>query len=68
MDQMNPRELTGILLAYTESDLMTDEFLDQFDHQFRSKFEYMNPEDISKYYYCFTKNGHKGSGRFYKYL
>lgn len=30
----------------------------------------MNAEDISKYYYCFTKVGHtfKAEGRFYKYL
>jgi len=28
----------------------------------------MNAEDISKYYYCFTKLGFKGDGIFYKYL
>ena len=39
-----------------------------FEAQFHSRFEEMNPEDISKYYYCFTKIGHHGNGRFYKYL
>ena len=30
----------------------------------------MNPEDISKYFYCFTVagDGFQGDGRFYKYL
>ena len=28
----------------------------------------MNAEDISKYYYCFTKLGFKGSQKFYKNL
>ena len=28
----------------------------------------MNPEDTSKYYYCFTKLGFKGEGKFYKYI
>lgn len=28
----------------------------------------MNPEDISKYYYCFTRANFSGDGRFYKYL
>ena len=42
--------------------------LNMFEAQFHSRFEEMNPEDISKYYYCFTKIGHHGNGRFYKYL
>jgi hypothetical protein len=28
----------------------------------------MNAEDISKFYYCFTKLGFKGEGIFYKYI
>ena len=28
----------------------------------------MNSEDISKYYFCFTQNGFKGDGTFYRYL
>jgi hypothetical protein len=28
----------------------------------------MNAEDVSKYYYCFTKLGFKGEGTFYKYI
>lgn len=47
---------------------MDDNFLFHFERQFISKFETMNAEDISKYYYCFTKLGFKGSPRFYKYI
>ena len=28
----------------------------------------MNPEDISKFYYCFTVSDFYGTGRLYKYL
>ena len=28
----------------------------------------MTPEDISQFYYCYTKLGFKGDGLFYKYL
>ena len=101
--QMNPRELTTILMAYTDQGFFNDikdsyvipdtnpdkdenedteeeekqlqtntikniELLKAFEGEFKGKFEQMNPEDISKYYYCFTSIGHYGSGRFYKYL
>mmetsp|Transcript_19987 Transcript_19987/g.30746 ORF Transcript_19987/g.30746 Transcript_19987/m.30746 type:complete len:140 (+) Transcript_19987:1422-1841(+) len=46
-----------------------------FDQEFRLNHENMNPEDISKFYYCFTMAGAKGdnagfygSGKFYKNL
>jgi len=57
-----------LLMAYTEANLMDDALLKIFEQQFNSKFEQMNAEDASKYYYCFTKLGFKGDGRFYKYL
>ena len=57
-----------MLMAYTDSGLMNDALLARFEMQFKSKFEAMNAEDISKYYYCFTELGFKGEGTFYAYL
>lgn len=80
MDPMKPRELTSLLMAYTnegyfnvseDSGRMNNSMLlAHFENQFRSKHDMMNPEDISKYFYCFTVagEGFKGDGRFYKYL
>jgi len=62
------KEMTSILMAYTETKLLTDDFLEVYESVFKSKYEMMNPEDISKTYYCFTEAGFKGSGLFYKYL
>jgi len=56
------------LFAYTEAGLMSDDFLKCFELEFKGKFEAMNPEDVSKYYYCFTKLGFKGDGTLYKYI
>ncbi len=49
---------------------MTPDLLRHFENQFKSKYEDMKAEDISQYYYCFTKLGHaiNAEGRFYKYL
>jgi len=46
------------------------ELLREFQEQLRGKYEAMNPEDLSKAYYCFTKAGagFVGHGRLYKYL
>ena len=72
MDHLKPRELTSILMAYTEQGFFENDsspdFLLCFEKQFRSKFDMMNSEDISKYYFCFTQNGFKGDGTFYRYL
>ena len=55
-------------MAYTDANLMSDVLLKTFESEFKAKFEEMNAEDISKYYYCFTKLGFRGEGTFYKYL
>jgi hypothetical protein len=55
-------------MAYTETELMNDDLLKRFEQEFNSKYDMMNAEDISKYYYCFSKLGFKGDGSFYKYL
>jgi len=47
---------------------MSTRLVDAFDHEFKSKFEFMKPEDIAQFYYCFTKIGFAGTGPFYKYL
>jgi hypothetical protein len=83
---LKPRELTSILMAYSEQGffdgtqgsedssskdlvvLKNPELLAAFEKQFHARHEQMNPEDISKYYYCFTKANFSGNGRFYKYL
>jgi hypothetical protein len=52
----------------TESDCIDDQLMTIFEEEFKGKFEAMKPEDISQFYYCFTKAGFKGDGRFYKYL
>eukprot|EP00347_Sterkiella_histriomuscorum_P005962 403354597 len=70
MSVSQPKELVMMLMAYTETNLMNPRLLRCFENEFKSKHEDMNAEDISKYYYCFTKVGHefKAEGRFYKYL
>ena len=74
MDNMSPRELTTILLSYTEQgyfgDPSTSTFLKHFEKQFRSKHDMMNSEDISKYYHCFTllDSSFEVDGQFYRYL
>jgi len=76
---MKPRELVTILMAYTENGFFKDhteefqKFLNLFDMQFRSKHDVMNPEDISKYFYCFEKvklenDNYQVQGLFYKHL
>ena len=54
-------------MAYTNNELCVD-LLPLFESEFKSRYEQMNAEDISKYYYCFTKADRYGSGSFYKYL
>jgi hypothetical protein len=70
LDGAKPKELCSMLMSYTECDLLNSRLVKLFENQFKSKHELMNAEDISKYYYCFTKVGHeyKAEGRFYKYL
>lgn len=68
LDSAKPIDLVNMLLAYTETDLLNDKLITLFEKQFISKWDMMNAEDISKYYYCFTKAGFKGDGRLYKYL
>lgn len=68
LHQAKPKEIVSMLMAYTENDKMTDDLLVHFENVFKEKFEDVNAEDISKYYYCFTKLGFKGEGAFYKYL
>ena len=63
-----PKEMTSMLMAYTEAEKMNDGLLKVFENEFKAKFEEMNAEDISKYYYCFTKLGFKGDGTLYRYL
>ena len=63
-----PKEVVQFLMAYTETNKMTEQLFTSFEQVFIRKFEEMNAEDISKYYYCFTKLGFKGSGIFYKHL
>jgi hypothetical protein len=60
--------MTNMLMAYTEAEKMSDPLLKVFENEFKAKFEEMNAEDISKYYYCFTKLGFKGDGTLYRYL
>lgn len=70
--KFRPRELCQCLMAYVEHpDLLradNDKMLKLFEREFKAKYEDMNPEDISKYYYCFTKMDRYGSGIFYRYL
>ncbi|CDW74735.1 UNKNOWN [Stylonychia lemnae] len=70
LNHAQPKELVQLLMAFVETDQMSPKLLRHFEHEFKSKFEMMNAEDVSKYYYCFTKVGHeyKAEGRFYKYL
>ena len=63
-----PKELASMLMAYTTTGKINDSTLKYFESEFKSKFEEMNAEDISKYYYCFTHLGFKGEGTFYRYL
>ena len=57
-----------MLMAYTQSDKMNESLIKLFESAFKEKFEEMNAEDISKFYFCFTKLGFKGEGTFYRYL
>lgn len=79
MPHMKPRELVSILISYTENGFFKEhskesqQFMDKFDREFRSKHDMMNPEDISKYFYCFEKirienDSFKVQGLFYKHL
>ena len=54
-------------MAYSNNDLVED-LLPHFESEFKQRYEAMNPEDVSKYYYCFTRANRYGSGHFYKYL
>ena len=63
-----PKELASMLMAYTTTGKINDSTLKYFESEFKSKFEEMNAEDISKYYYCLTHLGFKGEGTFYRYL
>ena len=55
-------------MALVESECIDDEMLLHFEEEFIGKYEQMNATDISRFYYCFTKAGFKGQGKFYKYL
>ena len=63
----NPRELCQLLMAYSNNDLVED-LLPHFENEFKQRYEAMNPEDVSKYYHCFTRANRYGSGHFYKYI
>ena len=63
-----PIELCQVLNAFTECGLMDEELIEIFTQSFKSNFESMNPMDCAMFYYCFTKLGFVGHGRFYKYL
>ena len=54
-------------MAYSNNNICED-LLPLFENEFKERYEAMNPEDISKYYYCFTRADRYGSGRFYKFL
>ena len=68
LHQFKPVELCQVLRAFTNSDLMTPEMVKAFEIEFGGRYESMNPDDISQFYYCFTKLGFVGDGLFYKYL
>lgn len=68
LHRMIPVELCQVLQAYCECGYMDDALLSALELEFKGRFEAMNPSDISTFYYYFTKEGFKGSGRFYKYL
>jgi hypothetical protein len=58
-------------MAFTEVQdgvLMDAELIEQFQVEFKGRFESMNPIDSSTFYYCFTKLGFQGDGLFYKYV
>ena len=63
-----PIEICLIMRSYCEEGLIDDKFILLLEKEFFGKFEQMNAEDMSWYYYCFTKAGFKGSARFFKYL
>lgn len=64
----NTLEMTNMLAAYASSGKMTERLQKMFEQQFKAKFEEMNAEDISKFYYYFTHMNFVGDGTFYKYL
>lgn len=66
--KMKPVEMCMVLLAYTESECCDAELQLLMEEEFMGKYEAMNPSDISQFYYCFTKLGFAGDGRFYKRL
>jgi hypothetical protein len=47
---------------------MNERIQKMFEQEFKAKYEDMNAEDISKFYYNFTDLGFAGDGTFYKYL
>ena len=55
-------------MAFTEIDKMPKILLDKAEANFRGRYEEMNAEDISKFYYVFTKNDFAADGMFYKYI
>ena len=70
---MKPVELCQILMAFTdlhseEHPILDADLLSKFELEFKGRFEAMNPQDCSQFYYCFTKLGFIGDGLFYKYL
>jgi hypothetical protein len=66
--KMKPVEMCMVLTAYTETYCCDEELQLLMEEEFKGKYEDMNPSDISQFYYCFTKLGFAGDGRFYKYL
>lgn len=55
-------ELCQVLTAYTEEGMLDDGMIEAFEAEYKTKFEFMKPEDSATFYYCFTKAGFKGSG------
>ena len=71
MDQLHtykPVELCQVLTAYTEEGMLDESMIEAFDLMYKVRYEDMKPEDSATFFYCFTKAGFKGSGRFYRYL
>jgi hypothetical protein len=63
-----PIEMTNMLHAYVQTGQMNERIQKMFEQEFKAKYEDMNAEDISKFYYNFTHLGFAGDGTFYKYL
>ena len=68
LPKAKPIDMTNMLAAYATSGKMTPTLLKHFELEFKAKFEEMNAEDISKYYYYFTFLDFAGEGTFYAYL